>query len=79
MGEGLRYKVQFMSHPVKFKHNAKEFKELKNVESYRDGNMWKYTVGSFESLDEAKSEMKKVRKKFSDAFIITTRDGKRIK
>lgn len=78
-GEGLRYKVQFMSHPVKFKHNAKEFKGLKNVGCYRDGNMWKYTVGSFESLDEAKSEMKKVRKKFSDAFIITTRDGKRIK
>lgn len=68
-----------MSHPVKFKHNAKEFKGLKNVESYRDGNMMKYTVGSFESLDEAKSRDEKSEKEFSRAFIIHTRDGKRIK
>ncbi len=75
----IRYKVQFMSHPTKFKPGAKEFQGLKDVESYRDGAMWKYTVGSFASLDEAKTEMRKVRKKFSDAFIITTRNGERVK
>lgn len=75
----IRYKVQFMSHPTKFKPGAKEFQGLKDVESYRDGSMWKYTVGSFVSLDEAKTEMRKVRKKFSDAFIITTRNGERVK
>lgn len=77
--EGLRYKVQFLSYPGKLKKNSSEFKGLKNVESYRDGGMWKYTVGDFETLDMAKKEMKKVRKKFSDAFIITMREGKRVK
>lgn len=75
----LVYKVQFLSHPSKLKKNSSEFRGLKGVDCYRDGGMWKYTVGSYDSLDKAKTEMNKVRKKFSDAFIITVRDGKRVR
>lgn len=75
----VHYKVQFLTYPSRLKDNASQFKGLKDVDSYRDGSMWKYTVGNFKTLDEAKKEMRRVRKKFSDAFIITTRGGKRIK
>ncbi len=73
------YKIQFLTSPTALKSNDKKLKGLKNVESYRDGGSVKYTYGSYPSVSAAASDLKKVKAKFPDAFVIKTRDGKRIK
>lgn len=77
--KGLRYKIQFMTSPEKLKDGATEFKGLVDYDCYYDDGLWKYTIGSYRTLDMAKKHLPKVRKKFKGAFIIKTRDGKRIK
>ena len=77
--EGLRYKIQFLTSGKPLSKKSKEFKGLKNVDSYRDGGLHKYTVGNYKSMDDAEKELRKVRAKFPEAFVITMRDGKRIK
>lgn len=73
------YKIQFLTSPTKLKKNDKKFKGLKDIDSYRDGNAVKYTYGSYPSVKAAASDLKKIKSKFPDAFVIKTRDGKRIK
>jgi len=73
------YKIQFLTSPTALKKNDKKLKGLKNVESYRDGGSVKYTYGSYPSVNAATADLKKVKAKFPDAFVIKTRDGKRIK
>lgn len=73
------YKVQFLVSPTLIKNGDKRFKGLKDVDHYRDGSSYKYTVGATSTLDEANKLLQKVRRQFSDAFVIKTRNGKRIK
>lgn len=73
------YKIQFLSSDRRLKAGAAEFKGLKDVDSYKDGGVYKYTVGSYESRGAAQVELRKIRKIHSGAFIIETRDGVRIK
>ena len=75
----ILYKVQFLASPKRLPDSSPKFKGLKHIESYTDGGMIKYTVGSFETIQQAQKKLAEVRKKFSDAFIIKTQDGKRIK
>ena len=77
--EGLRYKIQFTTSPEKLAPGSAEFKGLVDYDCYYDDGLWKYTLGSYRTLDMAKKHLPKVRKKFHEAFIIKTRDGKRIK
>lgn len=77
--KGLRYKIQFMTSPEELKDGSPEFKGLVDYNCYYDDGLWKYTIGSYRTLDMAKKHLPKVRRKFKEAFIITTRDGKRIK
>ncbi len=78
-GEGLRYKIQFMASATKIVDGSNEFKGIVDYDCYYDDGLWKYTIGSYRTLDMAKKHLPKVRKKFSGAFIIKTLDGKRIK
>lgn len=73
------YKIQFLTAPTAIRQGDKRFKGLKDVESYRDGGAVKYTYGSYTSVNAAAADLKKVKTKFPDAFVIKTRDGKRIK
>ncbi len=52
---------------------------MTDVECYVDGRVYKYTVGSYTSLSDAQKRLRQVRKQFPDAFVIKTRNGKRIK
>ena len=78
-GKHIVYKIQFLSSDRRLKAGAAEFKGLKDVDSYKDGSVYKYTVGSYESRNAAQVELRKIRKIHSGAFIIETRDGVRIK
>ncbi|MCM1111552.1 MAG: N-acetylmuramoyl-L-alanine amidase [Clostridium sp.] len=73
------YKIQFLTAPGRLQNGDPKLKGLKNTDSYRDGGSWKYTVGEWISIDDAKKELKKIRKKFPDAFVVTFRDGQRVK
>lgn len=73
------YKIQFLTSEVELKKNDSSFKGLKPVNMYKENGLYKYTFGAMESMEEAQKALQKVKKKFADAFIITFRDGKRVK
>lgn len=74
----IEYKIQILTSTTKIK-SSKEFKGLSPTEYYIDGNIYKYTYGCTESWDEASKLLKTIKKKFPEAFIIKTHNGKRIK
>lgn len=77
--QGIVYKIQFLTAPKAIRKGDSRFKKLSPVDSYKDGGMIKYTYGAYRSMAEANKELKKVKKKFPDAFVIKTRNGKRVK
>ena len=72
------FKVQFLASNQKLKAGNKQFKGLKNVDCYKDGNMWKYTVGATSNYNEIKQLRKEVAKTFSQAFIVAFKNGERM-
>lgn len=75
----ITYKIQFLTNPRKLPKGDSRFKGLSPVDNYKDGGVYKFTYGSYPSMDEATKALPKVKKKFKDAFVIKTRNGKRIK
>ena len=73
------YKIQFLTAGSPLRKGDSRLKGLSPVDYYKDGNMVKYTYGSYGSQAEASKELKKIKKSFPDAFVIKTRNGKRIK
>ncbi|MDE5827139.1 MAG: N-acetylmuramoyl-L-alanine amidase, partial [Duncaniella sp.] len=65
--------------PTPLKKNDSRLKGLKDVDYYKDGKTCKYTTGAFRNQADASARLKQVKKLFPDAFVIKTRDGKRIK
>ena len=72
------YKVQFMASSAKLKAGDRQFKGLKNVDSYKDGGIWKYTVGASTNYNEMSTLRKEVIKTFPQAFVVAFRNGQRI-
>ena len=73
------YKVQFMTSTKELKPNAREFKGIKDYESYRQRNIICYTTGRFATVREASEHQKAVREKgFSDAFVVAFQGSERI-
>lgn len=75
----IRYKIQFVTSPTPLATCAADFKGITDYDNYYDGGLYKYTTGDFSSLADAKVKLREVRKIHNEAFIITTKDGKRIK
>lgn len=73
------YKVQFLTAPRALPQGHASFKGLEDVESYEDGGIVKFTVGSHSRLNDAKEHLTRVRRQFPDAFIIKTQGGRRVK
>lgn len=76
---GTWYKVQFITDAEPIKDGSSRFKGLSPVGHYYEKGLHKYTYGAYRTLKEARKSMMQVRKKFPEAFIITVKDGKRIK
>ncbi|HRG51222.1 MAG TPA: N-acetylmuramoyl-L-alanine amidase [Bacteroidia bacterium] len=75
----LVYKVQILSSDKKVPFNSPKLKGAEKLGEYVDKGVYKYTSGEFATPEEAsklQSELKKIG--FKDAFVITTRNGKRI-
>jgi len=72
------YRVQIFTHPKKLERSSHFFKGLYPVWAYRDGGVWKYTYGEANSAKAANKILRKIRDKFPDAFVITTKGSKRL-
>ena len=73
------FKVQALSSKNPLGSNSPRFKGLKNVWEYKDGGLYKYTIGSKRDIQSASALKSELRKKgFSDAFVVAFKNGKRI-
>lgn len=77
--KGTWYKVQFITDSSPIRDGSSRFKGLHPVGHYYEKGLHKYTFGAYRTWKEATSSLAKIRKKFPQAFIITVKDGKRIK
>ncbi len=75
---GIRFKIQIASSNKSIPLNSKEFKGLKDIEEFEIEGTYKYTVGNESNYNEIVKLQKKIRKNFSDAFIIAFDNGKKI-
>lgn len=75
----IEYRVQFLTSSKYYAPNSSVLKGLAPVSHYRVGRLYKYTYGSTTDKREIEKILRQARKKFSDAFIIEYKDGKRIK
>lgn len=72
------YKVQILTSDKPLSRNDSRLSDLTDVDSYRHGGAVKYTVGSFATPSEAQKCLEKLKRRFPDAFVIKTKNGKRI-
>ena len=71
------FKVQILVSSSKLAPGDARFKGVK-AECYKEGGMYKYTVGESNDYDEIVGVKKKISDKFKEAFIIAFKDGKKI-
>ncbi len=73
------YKVQFLSSPKKYALTSDKFKGIEKPWEYEENETYKYTAGEFATKKEAVALQNEMRKTgYTDAFVISTQDGKRI-
>jgi len=73
------YKVQFYTSPREVKVSDSRFSKVKDVTYYEHNGMYKYTSGSFSSLNAASAHQKVVKGAgFKDAFVVAFHNNKRI-
>ena len=75
----LVYKVQFMTATTVLKEGAGLFKGVTGAEHYKDGGVYKYTIGCCETQAEAVKLKRDIAEKFPDAFVIKFRNGQRVR
>lgn len=72
------FKVQFLTSGTRLKKGTAQFKGLNGVDSYKEGALWKYTVGASPDYDSINRLRREVSSKFPQAFIVAFKDGKRM-
>lgn len=72
------FKVQFLASERHLRAGDSRFNGLAGVEYYKDGNLWKYTVGASTDYNEIRQLRKEVAKKFPQAFIVAFKNGERV-
>ena len=75
----LIYKIQILTSDKKISDSTRLFKGYKNIDSFKEGGLIKYTYGESTSFDEIKGLRRKVSKDFKDAFIIAFKNGEKVK
>lgn len=75
----IEYRVQISTSSQKIQLSASNFKGLSPVSYYEDGGIYKYTYGATNNKDEIRQMLRQARAKYSDAFVIELKNGKRIK
>jgi hypothetical protein len=79
IGQEIIFKVQIISSDTLLAINSPKLKGLKNVWEYKDGGLYKYTVGNAKDLKSASVLQSEARRKgFVGAFVVAFKNGKRI-
>lgn len=72
------FKVQFLTSSKKLNSNSSQFKGIKDVSSYYENGIYKYTCYSSEDFNYVNRKKREVSKLFKDAFVVAFKNGKRI-
>ena len=72
------FKVQILASSRVLKEGSAQLKGLTGVDSYQEGGMYKYTVGSSANYNEIYQLRKTLLEKFPEAFIIAFKNGAKI-
>ena len=77
--QAVDYRVQFYTSPRQLPLSDSRFKGLDELSYYEHNGVYKYTSGSFATLDEATTHRKVVRSTgFSDAFVVAFHKDSRV-
>ena len=73
------FRVQIATSTTKLELKSFNFKGMTDVDRITSGNKYKYIVGEYSSIDEAKKRQKEVREiGYESAFVIAFENGKRL-
>ncbi|WP_281644258.1 N-acetylmuramoyl-L-alanine amidase family protein [Bacteroides zoogleoformans] len=75
---GIVFKIQILTSSRHLAGNDKRFKGLKEVESYQEDGIYKYTYGASPDYNLVLRNKRGIADKFKDAFIIAFKDGKKM-
>ncbi|MCT4582061.1 MAG: N-acetylmuramoyl-L-alanine amidase [Flavobacteriales bacterium] len=75
----IKFRVQIATSQNKVETKSYNFKGMNDVDMYISGKFYKYIVGNYETVEEAKTRLSSVKEKgYTSAFIIAFENGKRI-
>ena len=78
-GDSPEFRIQIATSDQKLPSSARIFSDFREVRYYRHGGLYKYTVGSYRNLAEAKTKLTKIRSAgYRDSFIVIFRNNERI-
>ena len=72
------FKVQILTSNIKLKSGSRQLKGQEDADFYKDGNIYKYTVGASTNYNEIYRLRKQLLTKFPEAFIIAFKNGQRM-
>lgn len=72
------FKVQILTSNVKLKSGSRQLKGQEDADFYKDGNIYKYTVGASTNYNEIYRLRKQLLDRFPEAFIIAFKHGQRM-
>ncbi len=72
------FKLQIRATSTELNINSPEFKGVKNIEMFREGGMYKYTVGNDTDIKKIQQLKRDLQSKFPDTFIIAFHGDKKI-
>lgn len=72
------FKVQILTSNIKLKSGSRQLKGQEDADFYKDGNIYKYTVGASTNYNEIYRLRKQLLDKFPEAFIIAFKHGQRM-
>ena len=72
------FKVQILTSNVKLKSGSRQLKGRDDADFYKDGNIYKYTVGASTNYNEIYRLRKQLLAQFPEAFIIAFKGGQRM-
>lgn len=78
-GSTINFRVQIATSQNKLETKSYNFKGMNDVDMYISGKFYKYIVGNYSKLDEAKKRLEEVKAKgYTSAFIIAFENDERI-
>ena len=72
------FKVQILTSNIKLNSGSRQLKGQEDADFYKDGNIYKYTVGASTNYNEIYRLRKQLLDRFPEAFIIAFKHGQRM-